>query len=154
VRPNLAGIFVGFVACLILVVACSAFFVAGMGTESSGGQSIDHEPISLEQAHDWINRGQVYRILENRHVGVDKFCYFLLNNSEGSSCQWEVDGIDVHLCSSATPTGVPILSHDSDDTVGLTSAELDALRGWVETYNASAGDGQPTVTFGSSCFGT
>ncbi len=96
-----------------------------------GAQSIDHEPISLEQAHQLIDSGQVFRIAIRREGNMDE--YFLLDESR----KWNVDGVDVHIFTESMLTGVPILSDDMDE-VGLTSTQFEDLLVRVAQYNATA----------------
>jgi len=123
-------------AVLILLLVLSAVLLAPSGS-GRGGQSIDHEPISLELAHQLIGSGQVYLIaIRGRMGNVDEFCYFLFDDDD-TSCRWRVDGENVHVFTEGMPTGVPILSDDQDE-VGLTSDQFDDLLQRVEQYNATA----------------
>jgi hypothetical protein len=122
-----------------LVLLFIGLAIIGSATgRSRASQSINHEPISLEQAHQLIDNGQVFRIaIRGRQGNVDELCYFLFDPGKDTSCQWKVDGVNVHLFTESMPTGVPILS-DDQDAIGLTNAQFEDLFQRVNEYNDTA----------------
>jgi hypothetical protein len=121
----------------------SEFFAPGLGGVSSGGgTSIDHEPISLEQAHSLIDSEQVHRIAIRPERNVDEFWLHLYEGSETpgprfeSSRRWKVTGLEVFVFTENMPHGVPILS-DANDEVGITSDQFDDLIQRIKQHNAT-----------------
>ncbi len=135
------GIAVGFIGAVLLMSTCVALIALAPGGGARGGQSIDHEPISLEQAYKLIDSGQVHLIAIRSEGNIDQ--YFLLEEvspgyfeERDPSRRWNVDGVDVHIFTESMSTGVPVLSNDPDK-VGLTSAQFEDLVARVERYNAT-----------------
>jgi hypothetical protein len=136
---TVAGIVGGLLFLLLLVVSVIALMPSG---GARGGQSIDHEPISLEQALQLIDSGQVYLMAIRKEGNIDE--YFLLEEvvpghfeEPNPPRRWNVAGIGVHVFTESMDTGVPIVSDDPDE-IGITSEQLDELLQRVDQFNAAS----------------
>jgi molybdopterin converting factor small subunit len=130
-----------FILFIVLAGIVSCFALGFVSVSSQGAQSIDQEPVTLSQARQLIEDGRVSRIyIRANHGNVDGWCYFLLSDGDDAPCRWKVSGVDVHLWGETIPTGVPILSEDDQDSVGLTSDQLNELMANAGAFNKTAPD--------------
>jgi hypothetical protein len=115
----------------------SLAFVLG-SARSVASESIDYEPVSLDQARELIEAGEVTQIVIRRDPADNTdFWYFLGSDGPDADRRWKLKGADVHVFTDDMPNGATILASDGH-SVGLTPPQLEDLSEIVDQYNARA----------------
>jgi hypothetical protein len=115
----------------------SLAFVLG-SARSVASESIDYEPVSLDQARELIEVGDVTQIVIRPDPASDTdFWYFLRSDGPDADRRWRLQGVDVHVFTNDMPNGTTILASDGH-SVGLTPPQLEDLSETVDQYNARA----------------